>query len=128
MPDPTILAVQAVGGFSVGALIGYAMRKLAKWALIGLGFILLPIFCMWQAGILNVNWQKVNIVVGEFMRWLGVNIANATEAIASAGAFGVGGLFGFVFGFSGGFGLKQNIFSVSRTRFVKRKGVQNGTS
>jgi len=126
--EPSVLAIQAVGGFTVGALIGYAMRKLAKWVLVALGFLLLPIFGLWQAGVLNVNWQRINMLVGEFMQQLGVNIANAAEAIASAGAFGVGGLFGFVFGFSGGFGLKQNVYPVSRTKFVKRKGARNGTS
>lgn len=121
MVDASVLAVQAVGGFTVGALIGYAFRKLTKWIFIGLGFLLLPIFCFWQMGVLDVDWERVNMLVGEFMQWLGVNIANATEVLASAGAFGVSGLFGFVFGFSGGFGLRHNIFSVSRYRFVKKR-------
>ena len=126
MTDPGILAIQAVGGFTAGALIGYALRKLTKWVLVALGFLLLPVFALWQAGVLDVNWDRVNMALGEFMQWLGVNIANATEAIASAGALGVSGLFGFVFGLSGGFGLKQNVFSVSRCKFVRRKGVRDG--
>ena len=34
--DPSVLAAQAVGGFTVGALVGYAIRKVTKWILIGI--------------------------------------------------------------------------------------------
>lgn len=122
--DPSVLALQAVGGFTVGALIGYALRKITKWALLAVGFMLLPIFGLWYVGVLNVNWEGVNTLVGRLMEWLGVNLSSMSLALASAGAFGVSGLLGFFFGVSGGF--RHAIFPVAPTtrKYVKRKEEQ----
>jgi len=119
--DPSTLALQAVGGFVVGGLIGYAIRKAAKWVLVAIGFMLLPVFGLWYLGVLNVNWEGVNELVGRFVEWLGLNLSNMSLAIASAGAFGISGLLGFFFGISGGF--RHSIFPepVRHFRFVKRK-------
>jgi len=121
--DPSTLALQAVGGFTVGALIGYAIRKAAKWVLVAIGFMLLPVFGLWYLGVLNVNWEGVNELVGRFVEWLGLNLSNMSLAIANAGAFGISGLLGFFFGISNG--LKHSILPVepptTRSKFVKHK-------
>jgi len=119
--DPSTLALQAVGGFTVGALIGYALRKATKWLLLAIGFMLLPVFGLWYAGVLDVNWEGVNALMGRLTEWLGVNISNMSLAITSAGAFGISGLLGFFFGISGGF--RHTIFPepMRQFRFVKRK-------
>jgi len=120
--DPTILALQATGGFIVGSLIGYAIRKAAKLALVAIGFTLLPVFGLWSLGVLNVNWAKVNELAGTAITWLGVNLSNMSLALASTGTLGVSGMLGFVFGITGG--LKQTIFPVTDSphhRYVKRK-------
>ncbi|MHC1627555.1 MAG: FUN14 domain-containing protein [Candidatus Nezhaarchaeales archaeon] len=119
--DPSTLALQAVGGFVVGSLIGYAVRKLAKWTLLAIGFMLLPIFGLWQIGVLDVNWEGLNAAIARFVEWLGVNISDMSLAIASTGVLGASGLFGFVFGLTGGF--RHTIFPepMRQFRFVKRK-------
>jgi len=120
--DPTILALQATGGFVVGSLIGYAIRRAAKLALVAIGFMLLPVFGLWSLGVLNVNWTKVNELVGNLITWLGVNMSNMTLMLASTGVLGVSGMLGFVFGITGG--LRQTIFPVTdspHNRYVKRK-------
>lgn len=125
MIDPATLALQTVGGFMVGGLIGYALRKAAKWFLLLLGFMLLPIFGLWYLGLLYVNWAGVNALVAKIISWLGVNLSNMGLAIASMGMLGLGTLFGFFFGLTGGF--RQSILEVFEDerenvkRFVKRK-------
>jgi len=118
--DPTLLAVQAVGGFTIGALVGYAVRKATKWLLLLVGFMLMPVVGLWYLGVLDVNWEGLNALLAEFMQWLGVNLSDVTLSIASAGAFGLSSAIGFIFGITGGFA--HNVFPVERTtRFVKRK-------
>jgi len=119
--DPSTFALQAVGGFTVGALIGYALRKATKWLLLAVGFMLLPVFGLWYVGVLNVNWEGINTLVGRLVEWLGINLSSMSLALASAGTFGISGILGFFFGISGGF--RHNIFPVeaSTERFVKRK-------
>jgi len=119
--EPSVLATQAVGGFTVGALVGYAVRKVTKWILIGIGILLLPIVGLWHFGILYVNWDALNQAVGNFINWLGVNISDASSAFASAGVLGVSGLVGFAFGISGGL-LRGTIFPPEGEKsFVRRK-------
>jgi len=119
--DPSTLALQAVGGFVVGGLIGYAIRKATKWVLVAIGFMLLPVFGLWYLGVLNVNWEGVNELVGRLVKWLGLNLSNMSLALASAGAFGVSSLLGFFFGVTGGF--RHSVFPVEPTtkKFVKRR-------
>jgi len=117
--DPSTLALQVVGGFTVGALLGYVMRGAAKWFLIFLGVALLPVFGLWYLGLVNVNWEGVNEVVGRIVNWMGVNVSNMTQALVSTGAFGISGLVGLLFGVSGGF--KHTIFPEGRRKFVRRK-------
>ncbi|RLF08532.1 MAG: hypothetical protein DRJ60_00275 [Thermoprotei archaeon] len=119
--DASTLALQAVGGFVAGGLIGYAIRKAAKWILVATGFMLLPVFGLWHLGLVSVNWEGVNELVGKFVGWLGMNLSDMSLVLASAGAFGVSGLLGFFFGISGGF--RHSIFPVPTRhfRFVKRK-------
>ena len=120
--DPSTLALQAVGGFTVGALIGYALRKVTKWLLLAIGFLLLPIFGLWYIGAINVNWEGVNALVGRLMEWIGVNLSNAPAALASTGTFGVSTLLGFFFGVTAGF--RHTVADVIRKRrFVRRKEV-----
>jgi len=120
--DVSILALQAVGGFTVGALIGYVVKKLTRWALIAVGFMLLPVFALWYVGVLYVNWDYVNELVGRFASWLGANVSDMASAVASMGLFGFSTVFGFVFGLTSGF--KDTIFPAVNSnayKFVRRK-------
>ncbi len=117
MTDPTILALQATGGFVVGSLIGYAARKLAQWILLAIGFALLPIAGLWYLGIISVNWAGLNALIGKAVAWLGMNLSSASTALASAGTFGIASVAGFLFGFSGGF--RHSVFG--EKKFVKKR-------
>jgi len=120
MMEPTSLMLQAVGGFVLGGLIGYAIRKVTKWILAAIGFLLLPIFGLWYVDVLNVNWEGVNEIVYKIVEWLGMNLSNASTFLASAGTFGVSTAVGFIFGMSGGF-FRHSIHFEERRRFVRRK-------
>ena len=121
--DPSALALQAVGGFTVGALIGYALRKVTKWLLLAIGFLLLPIFGLWYMGAISVDWAGINALIGRLMEWIGVNLSNATTALASAGTFGVSTLLGFLFGVTAGF--RHTVADIAyRKRYVRRKEVR----
>jgi len=119
--EVSTLALQAAGGFLVGGLIGYAIRKAAKWFLTAVGFMLLPVFGLWYLGVLDVNWEGLYSLVGRVVEWLGMNLSDISLTLASAGAFGISGVLGFLFGVSGG--LRHSILPVeaSTRRFVKKK-------
>jgi len=116
--DVSTLALQAVGGFVVGGLIGYALRKAAKWLLIAVGFMLLPVFGLWYLGLLNVNWEGVNELVGRLIEWLGINLSNTVTAVTTAGAFGVSTVVGFLVGLTG---LRHTAFIYYGRKFVRRR-------
>jgi uncharacterized membrane protein (Fun14 family) len=121
--DLQIVALQAVGGFTVGALVGYVCRKLGKYVLLGLGLLLLPLVVFWQMGVFQVNWAMVNEMVGRFVTWLAGNVRSMSDALASAGVFGLSSLVGFLFGLaSPGMHSCEPSFTSNEMRFVKRKG------
>jgi len=118
--DPTTLVLQTAGGFVAGGLIGYAIRKITKWVLVGMGLMLLPIAGLWQCGVINVNWEGLNELIGRIVYWLGINLTDMGSTLVSAGAFGISGLLGFLFGISGGF--KHSMYPIEcKRRFVRRK-------
>lgn len=123
--DPSTLVLQAVGGFTIGSLIGYATRKATKILLLAVGFMLLPIFVLWQLGVLYVNWDQLNMLAGEVVNWITSNATTASTSLVSAGTFGLSTTFGFLFGLSGGF--KHNIIPINivkQYRFVRRKNTE----
>jgi uncharacterized membrane protein (Fun14 family) len=119
--DPQTLALQAVGGFTIGAVIGYAARKLAKVLLLAIGVMLLPLALLWQAGVLYVNWSALNEVVGRVVMWVAGSVKSLEDALASAGVFGASALIGFFFGVASP-ALHSAAYKPSEHyRFVKRK-------
>jgi len=121
--DLQVVAIQAVGGFTVGALVGYVCRKLGKYLLLGLGLLILPLVVFWQMGVFQVNWAMVNEAVGRFVTWIAGNVQSMSDALASAGVFGLSSLVGFFFGLaSPGMHSCEPSFTFNEMRFVKRKG------
>jgi len=116
--DPTTLVLQATGGFVVGGLIGYALRKAAKWVLVAVGFMLLPVFGLWYLGLLSVNWEGVNEFVGRLVEWLGINLSSTVTAITTSGVFGISTVVGFLMGLAG---LRHTALFIPRRRFVRRR-------
>lgn len=100
--DATILVLQATGGFLLGGILGYTLRKAAQLLLVAAGLALLPVFALWSLGVLSVNWTAVEELLGRLASWLGVNLSNTASILASTGVLGISGLLGFFFGISGG--------------------------
>jgi len=122
--DLQVVALQAIGGFTVGALVGYVSRKLGKYLLLGLGLLILPLVVFWQMGVFQVNWAMVNEVVGRFVTWIAGNVQSLSDALASAGVFGLSSLVGFFFGLAspGMHSCEPAFDAFDEMRFVKRKG------
>lgn len=48
------------GGGALGFVIGYAMKKVLKFVLVGLGLIFALLMYLNYKGYINVNWSKVS--------------------------------------------------------------------
>ncbi len=118
--DASTLALQAIGGFTIGALVGYAARKLAQWLLLLVGLALLPTYLLWMAGIITVNWDALASLVASFLSWLGIQATNATQAMMATGTLGIASIAGFVFGFASP--VKHCVAPATpRRKFVRRR-------
>jgi uncharacterized membrane protein (Fun14 family) len=117
--DPQVLALQAIGGFTIGAVIGYAVRKLAKVFIFAVGLALLPIALLWYAGVLYVNWSALNVLVGRGVTWFLGAVKGFEDALASASVFGVSTVIGFLFGLATP--ALHSVYKPSEYKFVKRK-------
>jgi len=117
--DVSVMVIQVVGGFTLGAIIGYALRVLGKIVLLAIGLALLPLVILWHFGVLYVDWAALNRLVGEFVLWLSGGIKSIEEGLAGAGVFGLSTTVGFVFGLFSGF--RHSALYEREYRFVKRK-------
>ena len=117
--DASIIVLQVIGGFTLGAVIGYILRTLGKIALIAIGLSLLPVVILWHLGVLYVDWNALNRLVGEFAMWISGQVKSIEEGLASMGVFGLSCAAGFIFGLVAGFG--HSITRCSGTRFVMAK-------
>jgi uncharacterized membrane protein (Fun14 family) len=117
--DPQVLALQAVGGFTLGAILGYTARKLAKALILAIGIALLPIALLWYAGVLYVNWAALNELIGRFVAWLLGTVKGFEDAIASASVFGISSVIGFLFGLAAP--ALHTVYKPSEYKFIKRK-------
>jgi uncharacterized membrane protein (Fun14 family) len=81
------LAVTASGGFLVGILIGYALKKVVKLFAIVAGLFFAGVAYLQYQQILNINWNKLQATSQNLLS----NLANATAQIpAFNGLFVVG--------------------------------------
>jgi uncharacterized membrane protein (Fun14 family) len=117
--DASVVVAQVVGGFALGAVIGYILRTLGKVALLATGFALLPLVVFWHLGVFTVNWVAVSRLVGDFVMWISGQAESIEEGLAGAGVFGLSALTGFVFGLLSGF--RHTIAHPEGTRFIKVK-------
>lgn len=102
-----------VGGGVVGAVMGFALKKIIKIALVIVGAIFALLAYLQYIGWLNVNWSTVEHQSSETARQIGVNIINTVNNTANQmNAHGLNGLdigypilgiVGFVPGFVLGF-------------------------
>ena len=71
------LAVTIGGGFFVGILIGYALKKIIKIVAIITGFFLAALAYLQFQQIANINWDKLQAISEDFL----TTLANATQQI-----------------------------------------------
>ena len=117
--DVSVAVAQVVGGFALGAIIGYILRALGKVALIAMGLALLPLVVFSHLGVFTVNWAVVSKLVGDFVMWISGQAESIEEGLAGAGVFGLSALTGFVFGLLSCF--RHTITQPDSTRFVRAK-------
>jgi uncharacterized membrane protein (Fun14 family) len=122
--DASVVVAQVVGGFALGAVIGYILRALGKVALLAVGFALLPLVVFWHLGVFIVNWAVVSRLVGDFVMWISGQAESIEEGLAGAGVFGLSALAGFMFGLLSGF--RHTITQPDSTRFVRVKRFVRG--
>jgi uncharacterized membrane protein (Fun14 family) len=111
MDITTLVAAEAVGGFTVGALIGYATKAILKITAIGLGFFFLILLWLSSNGLIIVNWSAIQTWLSNLLtNMFGQNLSG-TFSLGVLGTAGVGGFF---------YGLgKHEIKQESRLRFNK---------
>lgn len=109
MDITTLVATEAVGGFTVGALIGYATKAILKITAIGLGFFLLILLWLSSNGLIIVNWPAIQTWLSNLLTNLFGQNLSGTFSLGVLGTAGVGGFF---------YGLgKHEIKQESRLRF-----------
>jgi|ECHhosMinimDraft_1075155.scaffolds.fasta_scaffold02572_2 uncharacterized membrane protein (Fun14 family) len=109
MDITTLVATEAVGGFTVGALIGYATKAILKITAIGLGFFLLILLWLSSSGLIIVNWPAIQTWLSNLLTNLFGQNLSGTFSLGVLGTAGVGGFF---------YGLgKHEIKQESRLRF-----------
>jgi len=126
--DVATLAVQASSGFVIGALVGYALRKLTGFivsaAATFLGLWLLSLVALAQLGVIVVNWGALGALassllsaLSSFLSWLGVSTQSVYDFLATSGPFGLGLTLGALVGA----GLLHSAEALRRGRFVRRR-------
>ncbi|MEM7229773.1 MAG: FUN14 domain-containing protein [Planctomycetota bacterium] len=85
--------------FFVGFCIGYAVRTFVKVSIIGIGMILLILFGLQYAGLIDVDWNAFQDRYDGIMGWLRAETETFSQfvkgSLPSAGAVAAGLVFGF---------------------------------
>ncbi|HSO83813.1 MULTISPECIES: FUN14 domain-containing protein [Thiocapsa] len=85
--------------FMVGLALGFALKMAFKLVLLVVGLILLGVFALQYAGILDVNWSGLEIHYDGWVEWLTVNGGAFFDFIGgnltSAASFTAGLVMGF---------------------------------
>ncbi len=116
--NASIVILQVIGGFTLGAIIGHILRFLGKILIIALGLALLPLVLLWYMGILYVNWGVLSEIVGKVVLGISGSIQNIEESLTSVGVFGLSTMVGFIFGL---FSPRLHIALREEYKFIKRK-------
>ncbi len=113
MADPTGLVILGVGGFTIGMLIGMALKAAARIAMYVAGFYLASLLVLSSMGLIIVNWDGIASLGANILSYL-MSLAKA-DAITSTGAFGVATTLGMIYG-----AIKSEIAPKQNYRFFKK--------
>lgn len=96
MADPAGFVILGVGGFTVGMLIGMALKAAARVAMYVAGLYLASLVALSSMGLIIVNWEGIAALAGTILNFM-MNITSS-GAIQSAGAFGTATILGTIYG------------------------------
>jgi uncharacterized membrane protein (Fun14 family) len=118
MDVTTLVVTEAIGGFSVGALIGYASKVVLKITAIGLGFFFLILLWLSSNNLVIVNWPAIQAWLANTLTNLfGQNLSGSL----SLGVLGTAGVGGFFYGLGKHEVLMQSRYRFNRPRFNKSR-------
>ena len=115
MADPVGFAVLGVGGFTIGFLVGKALKFVAKIGMYVAGLYLASLVVLASMGIVVVNWDALEGLMVKAVDFL-VNLTNS-DVVSSTGTFGVTGFLGAIYG-----ALKGEVNPVQDYKFFRRLG------
>lgn len=96
MADPLGFVTLGVGGFTVGYLIGMALRVVSKIALYAVGLYLASLVVLASMGVIIINWSSMEALIYGLVDFL-VNLTKS-DVVTSTGAFGVTMVLGAIYG------------------------------
>ncbi|MFB6073847.1 MAG: FUN14 domain-containing protein [Haloarculaceae archaeon] len=97
--DPTALGIQVGGSALMGAVIGFAAKKIAKVIAIIVGAELVLFKFLESQGILQVNWDQLGGFFENFATQAPGEAQNLVNTFVSTAGIGAGFAAGFFLGF-----------------------------
>ncbi len=97
--DPTGLALEAGGSAIIGAVIGFAAKKVAKIIAIIIGIELVLFKFLESRGILQVNWEQLGGAFEGLARDAPGQAQSLVDTFISTAGIGAGFAAGFFLGF-----------------------------
>lgn len=95
----TSLGIQMGGSAAIGAVIGFASKKIAKVIAVIVGLQLVLFKLLETRGFLQVNWGKFGGAAEEFMGGAGAQGMGFIESFVSTAGIGASFAGGFLLGF-----------------------------
>ena len=96
MADPAGFVLLGVGGFTIGMLIGMALKAVARLAMYVAGLYLASLVALSSMGLIIVNWEGLANLAGTILNFM-TSMTNS-GAVQSAGVFGTVTVLGAIYG------------------------------
>jgi len=113
MADPLGFITLGVGGFTIGILIGMALRVVARVAMYAAGLYLASLVILASMGIIVINWDALEALTVRAVDFL-VSLTKS-DVVTSTGAFGVTAFLGAIYG-----AMKGTVMAGGGYRFFRR--------
>lgn len=108
------LATISIGGFTIGALVGLALRFISKIILYTIGLYLASLVFLSGLGLIVVNWAGIEEGLTKLINWI-ISVAQV-DLFTGTGIFGVSTLAGALFGLT----RKATVENSENYRFYRR--------
>jgi uncharacterized membrane protein (Fun14 family) len=83
-PDLAPFAGTVVGGFLVGFITGYAIKKVIKLAAVIIGLFIAALAYLEYQRILNVDWHKIQVVSQNGIDWFAEALTHISGTIGTS--------------------------------------------